>query len=216
MIRKRKKWENSLAYVTHICASSCFSFLTSYMQRMWPCLAIIWQCRLNKSLNLYSTSQVENRAINWSARSGGIPFTYLVENFAPPGYYHMAYTGMHRWRDHLWQKKNPFRMPSINNWCLFHIYPVSNFSSPLNCCKCIVFKTWINHKTRTYCRLFHNNKIYLLAIWAFLQTEKTDFPTLLLTSTGEIPTLSYTWSLKKVPPGTSLYGLYGDVPLPTG
>ena len=29
--------------------------------------------------------------------------------------------------------------------------------------------------------------------WAFLPTEMTDFPTL-----SEIPTLSYTWSLKKV------------------
>ena len=27
----------------------------------------------------------------------------------------------------------------------------------------------------------------------------TDFPTLLYTSTREIPTLSYTWGLKKVP-----------------
>ena len=120
----------------------------------------------------------------------------------------MAYTGMHRWRDHLWQKKNPFRMPSINNWYLFHIYPVSNFSSPLNCCKCIVFKTWINHKTRTYCRLFHNNKIYLLAIWAFLQTEKTDFPTLLLTSTGEIPIPFHIPEVWKRYPRVLLYMAY--------
>lgn len=36
----------------------------------------------------------------------------------------------------------------------------------------------------------------LLAIWGILQTEMTDFPS--YTSTSEIPTLSYTRSLKKV------------------
>ena len=36
----------------------------------------------------------------------------------------------------------------------------------------------------------------MLAIWGILQTEMTDFPS--YTSTSEIPTLSYTRSLKKV------------------
>ena len=35
-----------------------------------------------------------------------------------------------------------------------------------------------NHKTRTYFRFFHSRKMRLLAFWAFLQTEMTDFPTL--------------------------------------
>ena len=33
--------------------------------------------------------------------------------------------------------------------------------------------------------------------WALSQTKMTDFPTLLNTSTSEIHTLSYTWSLEK-------------------
>ena len=49
----------------------------------------------------------------------------------------------------------------------------------------------------------HNQNIF----WSFSQPQNsssvsptmTDFPTLSYTSTSEIPTLSYTWSLKKVP-----------------
>ena len=35
--------------------------------------------------------------------------------------------------------------------------------------------------------------MYLLTLWAFLQTEMTDFPTRSYTSTGEIPALSYSF-----------------------
>ena len=35
-----------------------------------------------------------------------------------------------------------------------------------------IFNIWINHKTRTCCRLYHNHKTRLL------QTKMTDFPTL--------------------------------------
>ena len=44
-------------------------------------------------------------------------------------------------------------------------------------------------QTRTFFQLFHINKMHLLALWAFSQTKMTDFPTLLYTSTSEIPTL---------------------------
>ena len=44
-------------------------------------------------------------------------------------------------------------------------------------------------QTRTFFQLFHTNKMHLLALWAFSQTKMTDFPTLLYTSTSEIPTL---------------------------
>ena len=48
-------------------------------------------------------------------------------------------------------------------------------------------------------------KFICLSFWALLQTQMTDLPSLLYTSTSEIPTLSQTWSLKKVPlPGRSL------------
>ena len=42
-------------------------------------------------------------------------------------------------------------------------------------------------QTRTFSQLFHTNKMHLLALWAFLQTKMTDFPTLLYTSTYKIP-----------------------------
>ena len=55
----------------------------------------------------------------------------------------------------------------------------------------------INHKIElNVFSTLSNHKIYLLAL---SQTLMTDFPTLLYTSTSEIPTLSYTGSLKKIP-----------------
>ena len=59
---------------------------------------------------------------------------------------------------------------------------------PFYCCKCTVFWIGINRKNSTFARLFN-----------ILQTQMTDFPTLLYTSTSVIPTLLYIWSLKKVP-----------------
>ena len=46
---------------------------------------------------------------------------------------------------------------------------------------------------------FHSYKVHLLALLGLLTTKMTDFPTLSHSSTNEIPTNSYRWSLKKVP-----------------
>ena len=55
----------------------------------------------------------------------------------------------------------------------------------------------INHKNITFSRLY---KAIKLICSALSQTEMTDFSTLSYTTlTSKIPTLSYTWSLKKVP-----------------
>ena len=54
-------------------------------------------------------------------------------------------------------------------------------------------------KNRMFPRLYKVIKFICSALWAISQTQMTDFPTLLNTSTSKIPTLSYTWSLKKVP-----------------
>ena len=51
----------------------------------------------------------------------------------------------------------------------------------------------------------------LLAVWAYLQTEITDVPTLSYTSTSEIPSLSYTLSLEKHRLQNSLYFLHIQV-----
>ena len=60
--------------------------------------------------------------------------------------------------------------------------------------------------------------MHLLAILGQLQTERTDFPTFSYTVTGEIPTLSWTWSPEKGTPfGRSLpimRPLYGVPPPP--
>ena len=85
----------------------------------------------------------------------------------------------------------------------FHV-PSLELSNPL--------KVLIKHKTRTFSRLFHSNKMHLIAVLGLFTIQVTDFlklsytsasqiTTLSYTSTSEIPPLSYTWSLKKVPLG---------------
>ena len=51
--------------------------------------------------------------------------------------------------------------------------------------------TGINHKNRTFSRLYKAIKFISWPFWTLSQTQMTDFPTLLYTSTSEIPTLSY-------------------------
>ena len=62
------------------------------------------------------------------------------------------------------------------------------------------FKIRINHETKTFSRLFHrhSHKIYLLALLGIF-TDQTERFLYSCNSTSEIPTLSYTWSPKKVP-----------------
>ena len=55
----------------------------------------------------------------------------------------------------------------------------------------------INQKNRTFFD-FIKPKIHVLAPLGPFTDQMTDFPTLLYTSTNEIPTLSYTLSLKKI------------------
>ena len=88
---------------------------------------------------------------------------------------------------------------------------------PLNCCKDTVFKIRINHKTRTFSRIFHGHKMLLWALLSLLTTEMTDFPTLSYTSTNVILTLWYTWSLKKLPLRAELprIGHYREYPPPS-
>ena len=43
-------------------------------------------------------------------------------------------------------------------------YPVYDFPSLLNCSEGTVFKIWINHKNRTFSRLFHSHEMHLLAL----------------------------------------------------
>ena len=91
-------------------------------------------------------------------------------------------------------KKVTLFLPSFDKWYPFHI-PCLGLCIPLNFCKCKVFKIGVNHKNRTFSRLFKTITFICLPFWTLLQTQTTDFPTLLYTLTGEISTLSYSWSL---------------------
>ena len=56
----------------------------------------------------------------------------------------------------------------------------------------LFFALSINHKNRKFSRLYKAIKFICSALWGLSQTQMTDFPTLLYTSTIKIPTLSNT------------------------
>ena len=94
-------------------------------------------------------------------------FSSLKQKTCPTPYISFIY--------HFWQISYPFRITSIDKWFPFRM-PGLELCLPLNCCKCIVFKIWINHKTRTFSRLFHTHKTHLLALLG-LSTDRHDkFP----------------------------------------
>ena len=64
----------------------------------------------------------------------------------------------------IWQKRYPFRIPFIGKWYPFPI-PSLRLSIPFKLLKNgAVFKIWINHKNRTFSRLFHSHEMHLLAL----------------------------------------------------
>ena len=80
----------------------------------------------------------------------------------------------------------PYPVPSIDKWYPFQ-KPNLELCVTFSCCKCTVFKLWINRKTRKLSRLFHSHKILLLALLGlFTDQNDTDFSTLSCTSTIEI------------------------------
>ena len=89
-----------------------------------------------------------------------------------------------------WQQRNLFRIPSINKSYPFHIPSLE--------IKFALIK--INHKTRTFSPLFLSHKMRLWALWALLQTEMSDVPTLSYTSNSEIHIVSYTRGPEKGTP----------------
>ena len=64
---------------------------------------------------------------------------------APPFIYHFS------------RKRYPFRIPTIDKWYSFHI-PCLELCIPLNYRKCTAFCAGINHKKRTFSRLFKTMK----------------------------------------------------------
>ena len=75
-----------------------------------------------------------------------------------------------------WLKKYPFHIPSIDKWYSFHI-PSLEHCIAFNCCKCTVFKIWINLNTTTFSRPFYSQKMHLLALLGLFTTDRNDrFP----------------------------------------
>ena len=95
-------------------------------------------------------------------------------------------------------EKVPLQYTFYWHWYPFH-NPSLELCILLNCCKCTVFKIWINHKTRPFTLLFSQLWYICKPFLGFLPTEMTVFPILSYTSASEIPNLSYTWGLKMVP-----------------
>ena len=75
------------------------------------------------------------------------------------------------------RQKKYLRIPSIDKWYPLHI-PSLDFCIPFSCCKCIVFKRWINHKkNRRILDCFIAIRCICKPFRIFLQTKMTDFPT---------------------------------------
>ena len=112
------------------------------------------------------------------------------------------------------EKGTPFVYLLLTNGTPF-IQLFQNLASLLTAVNALSFKQELI-KYRTFSRLYKAIKFICQPFWALLQTQMTDFPTLLNTSASEIPTLSYTRSLKKVPlsGGASPYGPLQGVPSP--
>ena len=98
---------------------------------------------------------------------------------------------------HFSRKRYPFRITSVDKWYPFYI----GINPKIEC-----FPYSIKSQNSGICS----------ALWAISQTQMTDFLTFLNNSTSKIPTLSYTWSLKKVPlsGGASQYATLKRVPSP--
>ena len=72
------------------------------------------------------------------------------------------------------------------------LFPASFYTPRLDHCTHCIQCTQESIQNRTFSRLYKVIKFICSVLWAISQTEMTDFPTLLNTSTGKIPTLSYT------------------------
>ena len=116
---------------------------------------------------------------------------YSIVCCPPLGYSTNFYMGRLRLRSnplpfiYLFDRKGtPFAyLLFIDEWYPFHL-PLLELGIPFNSCKCTVLKVWTNQKPRTFSWPFHSHKMHLYVV----QTKIADFPT-----------VSYTWSLKKVP-----------------
>ena len=73
------------------------------------------------------------------------------------------------------KEKDPFRLPSIDKCYPFH---QTKFEPLLTAvyCKCTVFKTWTNHKTRKLYGLFYIHKMHVSALLGIFENRNDRFP----------------------------------------
>ena len=78
---------------------------------------------------------------------------------------------------HFWQKRYPYRIPFTDEWYPFQI-PSKTLHPPysFNCCKCTLFRFWINDKTRTFRWLFHSRKMHLFSLLIHFTDRNDTFP----------------------------------------
>ena len=112
-------------------------------------------------------------------------------------------------------KKHEGRGGGSSTECYTVPFPHTYFRT-FNCCKCTIFKLWIQTESQRFLDFFTGLKCSFWPLWTFSQIEMTDFPILSYTSTCKISTLSYAWSLKRVlfSDGTSPYRPLLGVPPP--
>ena len=73
---------------------------------------------------------------------------------------------------HFWLKRTPFVYRLLTNVTPF----THKVWTPFNCCKCTVFKTWTNHKTRKLYGLFYIQKMHLSALLGIFANRNDRFP----------------------------------------
>ena len=112
-------------------------------------------------------------------------------------------------------KKHEGRGGGSSTECYTVPFPHTYFRT-FNCCKCTIFKLWIQTESQRFLDFFTGLKCSFWPLWTFSQIEMTDFPILSYTSTCKISTLSYAWSLKRVifSGGASPYRPFLGVPPP--
>ena len=112
------------------------------------------------------------------------------------------------------RKGTPFVYLLLTNGTPF-TYPVYDFPSLLNCSKRTVFKIWINHKNRTFSRLFHSHEMHLLALLGLYRPKwQISSPFYILQQVKSLPFhIPEAWKrypFRAEPPVISPWHLQGD------
>ena len=91
--------------------------------------------------NVFPDRNIELWRQEWG-KHGGYSITFYAGRLRP------EVQPLYPFLYHFWLRGYPFCIPFIDKWYPFHI-PYLELCIPfLNCCKCTVFKIWMNHKNQ--------------------------------------------------------------------